>query len=229
MRESFNCKINHSCVSENKLTKETEFLKYDINYPKIILYPKFIYHNDYDKYIIKRINKKIYKDTIIFKTSIEKQAYEYEQNYNKEDFKYQYEGYMDFKVNYDKNDIISITTEKYIFTGGAHGMTYLVSYNYNLKTGDEIKLKDLFKKSIDYKDIINNFIKESIKKNEDLYFKGDEGFKGISDNQKFYIINDGIVVYFDLYEIAPYYVSIPKFKLPFIEFKKYLNQKYICI
>lgn len=229
MRNTLECKKNFSCVSENKLSIDTEFLRYELIYPKIIIYPKFIYHNDYDKHKIQKINEIIYNDMISFKQNIEKEAEEYEKNYNKENIKYQYEGYMNFKVNYDKNDIISITTEKYEFTGGAHGMTYLVGYNYNLKTGEEIKLQDLFKKGVDYKTIINSSIKKAINQNEELFFKGNEGFKGISDNQKFYISNDGIIIYFDIYEIAPYYVSIPKFKLSFREFKKYLNIDYICI
>ena len=71
--------------------------------------------------------------------------------------------------------------------------------------------------------IVNNFIKEDINNKPENYFKGDEGFKGISENQPFYIDEDGIVIYFGLYEIAPYYIGIPKFKLKFDEFNKYLN------
>ena len=37
------------------------------------------------------------------------------------------------------------------------------------------------------------------------------------------IDDDGIVIYFGLYEIAPYYIGIPKFKMKFNRFSKYLN------
>ena len=102
-------------------------------------------------------------------------------------------------------------------------MTYLQTYNYNLLNGSKLTLKDMFKSGLDYEKIVNNFILQEISKEPELYFKGDEGFKGISKNQSFYIDNDGIVIYFGLYEIAPYYVGIPKFKLKFDEFSKYLN------
>ena len=36
-------------------------------------------------------------------------------------------------------------------------------------------------------------------------------FKSIEDKQKFYIQDDNIVVYFDLYDIAPYAAGIPEF------------------
>ena len=104
---------------------------------------------------------------------------------------------------------------KYEFTGGAHGMTYLDDYNYNLLTGDRLILKDMFKSGVNYDEIINNFIASEINNNPEI--------KGISENQPFYIDEDGIVIYFGLYEIAPYYVGIPKFKLKFDEFSQYLN------
>ncbi|MBQ3422599.1 MAG: DUF3298 domain-containing protein, partial [Romboutsia sp.] len=127
------------------------------------------------------------------------------------------------EVTYDRNNIMSIAITKYQFTGGAHGMTYLDTYNYNLLNGDRLTLEHMFKPGVDYKEIVNKFITEEINDNPEEYFKGDERFKGIGENQPFYIDEDGIVVYFGLYEIAPYYVGMPKFKLKFDEFDKYLN------
>lgn len=102
-------------------------------------------------------------------------------------------------------------------------MTYLNSYNYNLINGKKLELSDIFKENIDYKKIVNEYIYYVISQNPDIYFKGDDGFKGIKENQSFYIDNDGIVVYFSLYEIAPYYVGIPKFKMKFSKFSKYFK------
>ncbi|WP_122638857.1 RsiV family protein [Romboutsia sp. Marseille-P6047] len=81
----------------------------------------------------------------------------------------------------------------------------------------------MFKKDVDYKKVINDYINSEINKNKELYFTGKEGFNGISDNQDFYIEDDGIVIYFQVYDIAPYYVGIPKFKIDNNQFKKYLN------
>ena len=181
-------------------------------------------------YIIININNEICEDVMEFKNSVKKQAIAYKKLYTEklsksdEDYvKYQYEVYINNEVTYDRNNIISIVMTKYEFTGGAHGMTYLDAYNYNLLTGDRLTLKDMFKPGVDYEEIVNNFIKEEINNKPENYFKGDEGFKGISENQPFYIDEDGIVIYFGLYEIDPYYIGIPKFKLKFDEFNKYLN------
>ncbi|GAG31008.1 unnamed protein product, partial [marine sediment metagenome] len=40
-------------------------------------------------------------------------------------------------------------------------------------------------------------------------------FQSISEEQPFYLIEDGIVVYFGLYEIAPYTSGIRYFKIPY--------------
>ncbi|TET09608.1 MAG: DUF3298 domain-containing protein [Candidatus Atribacteria bacterium] len=40
----------------------------------------------------------------------------------------------------------------------------------------------------------------------------------MSEEQPFYLIEDGIVVYFGLYEIAPYASGIRYFKIPYFLF-----------
>lgn len=223
---------NFSYIGEVQIIKESEFFKYNITYPVLRIYKQCIYHSKFKPEIIDSINSEIYNDVISFKNSIRKQSIEYKKLYEndlskKEDdlLKYQYEAYVTYKVPYDKNNIISIILTKYQFTGGAHGMTFLDAFNYNLLDGEKLKLQDLFKKDIDYEKIINDFINYEISKNQDKYFKGEDGFKGIAKNQNFYLEEDGIVIYFSLYEIAPYYVGIPTFKLKYDEFKDYLNMK----
>ncbi|MEG0857864.1 MAG: RsiV family protein [Terrisporobacter sp.] len=81
----------------------------------------------------------------------------------------------------------------------------------------------MFKEGVDYKKIINSYIYDDIDANKDLYFTDKNGFKGIDENQTFYLNKNGIVIYFSLYEIAPYYVGIPKFIIPYEDLEPYLN------
>ena len=69
-------------------------------------------------------------------------------------------------------------------------------------------------KDIQYSDIINKKIKEEISKNPENYFDSGNEFKGISENQSFYIEGDNLVIYYQLYDIAPYAFGIPEFKIP---------------
>lgn len=229
------CITNPLYVYKQNISKESEFFKYNISYPILIPFATYFNTSFYNMKIINNINKNIYNDVMKYKSEIKKQSKEYEKEYinvlsksNEEYVKYQYEMIVDYKVTYNKNHTISIPIKKYEFTGGAHGMTYLDSYNYGLRNGEILKLSDMFRPNVDYKIIVDSFIKDSISKKQELYFTGEYGFQGISDNQQFYIEDDGVVVYFNLYDIAPYYVGIPEFKLTFDDFGKYFNSKYIC-
>ncbi|MGL6105990.1 DUF3298 and DUF4163 domain-containing protein [Romboutsia sp.] len=221
---------NYSYIAEVKISKDSEFFKYNIVYPVIRLYKECVNYNSYSPKVIEKINYEIYKDVMDFKNSVKKESKEYKKIYKEqlensgEDYvKYKYETYVDYEVPYDQNNLISIIITKYQFTGGAHGMTFLDNYNYNLLTGERLQLKDMFKDGVDYKSIVNDYINKEISKNPEDYFKDEGGFKGIIENQNFYLEDDGIVVYFSLYEIAPYYVGIPKFKLKYEDFKDYLK------
>lgn len=229
-------KSKHSSINNiftiemKKIDENKEFFKSDIHYPNLKIKNKYLDDENSNIEFIEDINKQMFNYINDFKNRIEEESKEYEKQYKtifskaKDQYvKYQYEAYSDYQVTYNKNNLISIPIKLYEFTGGAHGMSYLKSFNYDLENKKELKLKDLFKENVNYKEIVNKFINDEISKNKDIYFTGDEGFKSISDNQSFYIDNDGIVIYFGLYEIAPYYVGIPKFKLTWDEFGKYLK------
>ena len=223
---------NYSYIGEVHVAKVSEYFKYNITYPVLKLYKKCAHHECFKQEIIDKINYTIYKDVMDFKNDVRKQSLEYKKLYENElskqadkPLKYQYEVYVTYEVPYDKNNIISIVLTKYEFTGGAHGMTFVNAYNYNLLNGEILKLRDMFKDGVDYIELINDFIYSEISKEPEKYFSGKDGFKGISKDQPFYIDEEGIIIYFGLYEIAPYYVGIPKFKLKFSEFKDYLTEK----
>lgn len=122
-----------------------------------------------------------------------------------------YQLYARYKLT-NNSDIISFYIDYYQFSGGAHGITNRIAYNIEESTGMEMQLKDIFKG--DYKDVINKEISRQISKDPDRYFTGKDGFNGIGDNQSFYIKNSKLVIYFGLYEIAPYASGISEFIIP---------------
>ena len=113
-----------------------------------------------------------------------------------------------YKVT-NKENILSFYIDYYQFNGGAHGITNREVYNIDIKSGQYIELKDLFANDFDYKAYINEEIKKEINKNPENYFM--DSFKGIKDNQKFYIQDNKLVIHFPYYEIAPYVAGMPEF------------------
>lgn len=214
---------NELTIEEKKIDENSEFLRLELKYPFLNI--KEQGNKGVDNKVIEKINKDIEDVVFKFRDYIKSGSEEYSKDYKEGYMKYQYEGFSDYKVTYNKDNILSIPLTMYEFTGGAHGLTNIKSFNYDLSNGKEILLKDMFKEGVDYKSVLNKYIKEQIDKTEDknIYFTGDMGFNGISDNQSFYIDDNGIVVYFSLYDIAPYSSGIPMFTISWEQLEKYLR------
>ena len=115
-----------------------------------------------------------------------------------------------YKVT-NKENILSFYIDYYQFNGGAHGITNREVYNIDIKSGQYIELKDLFANDFDYKAYINEEINKEMNKNPENYFMG--SFKGIKEDQKFYIQDNKLVIHFPYYEIAPYVAGMPEFTM----------------
>ncbi len=197
------------------ITNDTKYINSIVNIPIII--------TD-NKDIEKSINNMIKNDIMSAYNKVEQDAKAYLKN-APEGYENPYIYNVDFKVKKNSDNMLSILVSYYQYSGGAHGFYENESYNIFMENGKNLKLKDLFKENIDYKKVINDIILKQIKENkEDMY-----SFKEISDNQKFFIEDNKLVIYYDLYEIAPFVAGIPEFKIDINEISHIVNSKYIDI
>lgn len=120
--------------------------------------------------------------------------------------------------------ILSISIEMYWFSGGAHGMTVLKSVTFDVATGRIYYLKDLFKENSHYVKRLTDIIKRQIQE-RDIPVIVD--FTSIKPDQDFYIENTTLVIYFQLYELAPYAYGFPTFKIPTQEIEDILRKDLI--
>ncbi|MFZ5644773.1 MAG: DUF3298 and DUF4163 domain-containing protein [Bacillota bacterium] len=182
-----------------------------------------------DKDLQAKLNAGFEKAVVDRKEILAKEARELALESKKQGFPFwPFQLWTDYRVNYNKNGILSLYIEIYEYTGGAHGMTVRIPYNINLKNGKIIALKEIFREGVDYRGVLNREIARQIDEKKDMFFtQGDMGFKTIAENQPFYIEEGGMVVYFGLYEISPYAAGIPEFKLPFTLFKEELNLDWV--
>jgi hypothetical protein len=131
-----------------------------------------------------------------------------------------YEAQTTYAVHYLNKNLLSLTMDLYSYTGGAHGNTVRLAFNYDLRTGKQLWYQDIFKECVDYKQVIVSEVTKVILSNPENYFpEAVDTVKGFTDEQPFYITKDGIVVYYGLYEIAPYVMGIQEFFIPFSAFK----------
>lgn len=128
---------------------------------------------------------------------------------------------VDTSISYSagqNKDLLIIREEGYIYPlGAAHGMPIQQYYHIDLQNGDFYDLKDLFKKDSDYlkrlSDIVGRQIAEQSLQEGAMYFDGD--YAGIREDQGFAITRDGLQLYFEPYEIAPYAAGFPTFDIPY--------------
>ncbi len=116
-----------------------------------------------------------------------------------------------YHIRTNENGFLSISIEMYWFAGGAHGMTVLKSVTFNLGTGSIYRLEDLFKENVNYVKPLSDIIKRQIReKNIPLIVD----FTEIKPDQDFYIENRTLMIYFQLYELAPYVYGFITFPIP---------------
>lgn len=208
--------INKLEIIEKSIEEITDKYEVKVKYPML---------QGGEKEVIDKINKVIADYTLDWINDIKLLGEEYSKEYKKSGNEMpKMEAYSLFE-SFHTDELISLPVTYYQYTGGAHGLTTKVAYNYNIKTGKILKLKDLFKEGFDYKSIIDKKVREDIEKEKDIYFENGALFKGISENQAYYLNRDSIIVYFQQYEIAPYSSGIREFKIPYEELKEGLLYK----
>ncbi len=197
-------------VTTKKVQQDTEAIQVDLSIP--------VLDGLQDSKLQQQLNSRFEQDALKFENDLEAQAGEdIKEAVKTGNYFWQYDATTAYKVAYNQNGLLSITVDYYRFTDGAHGTTERIPYNYDLATGQELSLQDLFQAGVNYKEIINQEITAQIKTSpirEYLTVPGME-FKTIDDSQPFYLTDGGLVVYFGQYEIAPYVAGMPEFKIPF--------------
>ncbi|WP_160688681.1 DUF3298 and DUF4163 domain-containing protein [Clostridium sp. C2-6-12] len=211
---------NTITVGEKSINKSIDYFKEDIKMPQIL--------NGNDEKKINLINNDIIKDIMPKAEEAEKTAKEYFGMEGQEKPTFPFEVYSRYTLGVNNNSIISLYNDYYEYLGGAHGMTTRTSYTIDKQKEKLLTLKELFNDGYSYRDVINKSVREEIDKNPDNYFNSGREFKGISENQSFYVEGDKLVIYYQLYEIAPYVFGIPEFKIPLKSFgENYVYYKSI--
>lgn len=210
----FNSNVN---IVEKSIKKDLKYLKEDLKIPQ--------FESGEDSEKLNDVNMKINNDILPKVSDAEKSAEEYygDKNIGKPEFPF--EVYSRYTVTQNSDSIISLYNDYYEFLGGAHGLTTRTSYTIEKESGKILDLSDLFVSGYDYKSVINNEIKKQIAGEPEKYFESAEQFKGINEKQSYFIRGNDLVIYYELYDIAPYVAGIPEFNIPLERFNS--SYKYV--
>jgi len=126
---------------------------------------------------------------------------------------------LKYNVTLNDNCHLSLYSDFYEYTGGAHGMTYRTPQSWNLNNGKLLKMSDLFPRGENYrKNVLDRIlaIADEQMAQDGIYFE--DYRKLIVENfneDNFYLDANNLIVYYGLYEIAPYAAGIIEFKIPY--------------
>lgn len=200
-------------VETETIEKKTPYFKSQLNIP-VVRIPG-------NSELADKINRGFKDEALAFRDQVEGEAKKAYEELTKAGVEVSpYEVITKYQIH-NLKDYLSLTITYYQYTGGAHGISQVIAHNYDLASGNRLELKDIFKKGYNYQEVINKIIKEAIAKKPEEFFP--DAFQGISDNQSFYIGTEGITIYFQNYEIAPYAAGNPEFLIPYSTIREGLN------
>lgn len=126
---------------------------------------------------------------------------------------FQYSAFSRHEVKYNKDGILSLVQTFYTYTGGAHGMTLLDAVNLDLVNQKELTLADILPELERQKAVILAEINRQIAIDPSQYFMDYLPVDYLNEDN-FYLTEEGLVIFYQLYEIAPYASGIQEFVIP---------------
>lgn len=125
---------------------------------------------------------------------------------------------FDGEVTYQTEELISIAINSYMNSGGAHGNSSITFYNFDA-SGDLLTFNDLFTNKDDLTSVVKTFFEKETEGSSINYFSGEEFHLpaniGFND--------EGVLFFYNVYEIASYADGITEFTIPFQEIEHYLK------
>jgi hypothetical protein len=114
-------------------------------------------------------------------------------------------------------DILSLKFDIYFyFDGAVHPNSYSLTFNYDLASGQQLNLHQLFIPAVDYLGPIATYCKDQLSLRNIGYFE--EGAVPILENYRNWnITTDGLLISFDPYQVAPYAVGPQTVLIPYAE------------
>lgn len=130
-----------------------------------------------------------------------------------------YEAERKFECTFLTGCTVSLYTDTYLFTGGAHGATTRQSDTWSFRTGRQVPITAFFSRP-NYQAplfaIIGRQIEKRQKDSPGAYFDNyPQAIREEFQPQQFYLTGKGLVVYYQQYDIAPYSTGIPTFLIPY--------------
>ncbi|HEX3036675.1 MAG TPA: lysozyme inhibitor LprI family protein [Thermodesulfobacteriota bacterium] len=212
---------------------EKNCVSLDIQYPEITESPSKVATDSVNDFARKFVLRPIFegKNPEAFQELMNQfvETYKSVQKEIKPDYAFGWSVERDVEVIYNTPKVLSLSLSEYSFTGGAHPNSFINYASFNMSTGEEIRLSDIL---IDgYGSDLNRIAEKEFRKIREM--KPDESLEDagfwfennkFSLNDNFAIIEEGLIFYFNSYEIAPYVMGPTEIVLSYEDFKHLIKE-----
>lgn len=138
----------------------------------------------------------------------------------RQDENYPFNGYgaaQNYEITYNQNCFLSTYYDSYEFTGSAHGNTIRRSSTFRLSNGTLVPLSYFVNGN--FKVVTNEILKQAkqnAQSDPNSYFENyEQNIIKFFNPNSYYITQEGIVIYYQQYDIAPYAAGIIEFTIPY--------------
>lgn len=126
---------------------------------------------------------------------------------------------MDIEVHYSSNDVVTLQSDYFEFAGGAHGRSGVHYWNYNPKTGKRLENEALFKDIEGFTAFAKAQFIQTHGPLDQFWFEEEVFMLPASMG----FSQEGMLLFYNVYEIAPYADGTFQLIVPWEEVEEYLN------
>nr|WP_320038639.1 DUF3298 domain-containing protein [uncultured Bacteroides sp.] len=167
-----------------------------------------------------------------YKNDVQQFYLEDQKKNSEEDFNagwYNYSKDLKSKFTFNQDGVLVCQIDTYDYTGGAHGSYASIFINFDLLTGKQIRLADLFKDGYE-KELTRLLLSKLEKQNKvtseaELEEIGYFITEPLSPTENFYLNDDGFTFYYNVYEIAPYVMGPTKIEISFSDVESLMKDE----
>ncbi|HNQ27565.1 MAG TPA: DUF3298 and DUF4163 domain-containing protein [Aquaticitalea sp.] len=135
----------------------------------------------------------------------------------------QWEVLIESEVTYESENIVSISVNSYIDTGGAHGNSRVAFLNFDKKTGTILEQEDLISDMEAFKGFVRPFFEKATKSLSDDTIEDPFYGEGFQLPETIGFGPEGLILLYNVYEIASYAQGVTEFSIPLEQAQQYLK------
>lgn len=203
--------ITQNTLADTMYYNDIPVFKYTINYPSFqTTCSKTSAGNINEYYILKSQSLEDYCRTVLYPQAAESARYI---PANQPPF-YSYELLSEYHVTFNSRCVTSLYTDQYTFMGGAHGSTIRTSETWDFLKGRQLKLHAFYPDCPAFPENIIDGIEQQVQ-SSGSYFDDDTLLGKNFSTDNYYLTPEGVTIYYQQYDIAPYSAGIPEFEFLF--------------